>query len=58
MYVVTINSEIVQRFSNLKDCKDFLFCKHCFEEIPKEAMKVYDHLCNLIPLWNDEVVIV
>lgn len=58
MYAVTINSEIVERFSNLEDCKDYVFIKHCFSGIPKQSMKVYDTLCNPIPLWNSEMVII
>lgn len=54
MYAVTIHSEIVKRFSTLKECKDFIFMNHCFNGIPKSAMKVYDHVCNVIPMWNDE----
>lgn len=53
-FVVTIFSEVVKRFDNLCDCKDFIFMKHCFDGIPKHAMKVFDSKCNVVPMWTSE----
>lgn len=57
-FTVTVNLTIEKHFETRLEAKDYAFCRHCFDGVPKQLIDIWDQSGSKVgtDVWDNKVV--
>ena len=58
-FTVTVNLTIEKHFETRGEAKDYAFCRHCFDGVPKQLIDIWDQSGSKVSkdVWNNNEVV-